>query len=147
MQPLPGRMPLLIKTDARRTMQLTHHHTLGTVDDKRGAIRHQRELAQINLAFLNLLVVAHQAQRQVQRRTVRGAVSDAIAIIARHIAPSVGNILQAILVIVILNRKKVLEDRLQTDLFAFRRRNKLLQKLLVGIQLQTQQIQRRNDFF
>ena len=128
-------------------MQLTYHHTLGTVNDKRGAIRHQRKLAQINFTLLNLLIVAHQAQRQIQRRTVRGSVSNTIAIIARHIAPSVRNILQAILIVIILNRKKVLEDRLQADLFAFRRRNKLLQKLLVGIQLQTQQIQRRNDFF
>ena len=46
---------VMLKEDARRTMQLTHDHAFGTVHNERPLFRHQRHFAHIDVVLTNFL--------------------------------------------------------------------------------------------
>src|SRR5262249_55883795 len=58
-----------LERNARRTMQLAHHHALRTIDDERTLRRHERDLTHVHFLFLGAFLLA-QLERHVQRRTV-----------------------------------------------------------------------------
>ena len=78
---------VVVKENARRTVHLRNDDTLGTVDDKGTFVRHQRNIAHINVLFLDVVdrtgtgglvnIPDNQTQRGFDRRGIGHVAFDA----------------------------------------------------------------------
>ena len=138
-------MKVLLKTDARRTVQLGNHDPLGSVDDERTALRHQGQFTHVNPLLLRSRLVL-QSEGHVERSRKRLPVPLRLVGSQLGFAHFIVRKVEDSLVVVTLNREDFLEDTLQTNDDAPRRRQFLLQKLFVAVELNLNEVGRINDF-
>jgi hypothetical protein len=105
------------KADAGRPVQLADDHAFRAVDDKRAAIRHERNLAHVH-AFLLGAGFVPQLKGHIQRRAVGFRLADRLQRIQFGFADFVLHEIQRHLVVVALDRKDFLEDGLQAHFSA-----------------------------
>jgi hypothetical protein len=152
-QELAGRDGLalvVVEEHAGGALELRHHHALGAVDDERALLGHQGQLAEVHLltallphgARLRLLVVVvdHEAERHLQRNGEGHAAVVALLHRVLGITEVVAVELQLGVPVVIGDREDGLEHRLQPDFLAALGRHVLLQKLLVRLPLDLDEI-------
>jgi hypothetical protein len=113
-------------------MQLGHHHSLRTIDDKRALRRHQRDFAHVNLLFFRPLLFL-QLKGDMERR----AVSLTLALrLQRHqfwFTDLVMAEIQRRFLIVALDWKNLLKHGLQAVVLPFVKRHVLLQEIDVRV--------------
>ena len=138
-QVLAGLVDALAVVHARGAHELADDDALAAVDDERAVLGHQREVAHEDLALLDLAgLVVGQADQHLQRGGV-GHVAFA-ALLKRVLGRLVQRIideLQLQVAIEIVNRRNVIENLAEV----------LLQKTLVGILLNLDQIGHLHNFF
>ena len=135
-------MPGLFEADARGTVQLADDHALGSVDDERALLGHDRNIAHID-AFGNLDAVDLQQKIDIERSIVDLAVLDAVHDIALElagIADLVGDEFERHLLVEALDRENFVKNLLEPLILPLGRRDVPLQKVAVGIHLETDQI-------
>ena len=123
-------------------MKLTDDHAFGTVDDKRSLLGHDRDFTHID-TFGNLISIDLEQKIHIERRivdlTVLDAVND-IALMFVRIADFIGDELKRHLFVETLDRENLVENLLKPLILPLRRRNIALQKVTVGVHLETDQI-------
>ena len=120
-------------------MQLRDDNALGTIDHKSALGSHQRKLAHVNFFFLRaafVFVTEGHIERSAERLPLALGLESGHFGLTEFIAHEVerGFILEA------KNREKFAEDSLQTDVAAFAGRDILLKELVVGVDLQFDEV-------
>ena len=135
----PRLVDALTVVNARGADQLADDDALAAVDDERAVLRHQREVAHKDFAFLDLAgLVVGQADQHLERR---GIGHIALAALRQRV---LGRLVQRVIdelelqvAIKIINRRNVIEDLAEI----------LLEKTLVRILLNLDQIGHLHNFF
>ena len=127
-------------------MQLRNDHALGAVDDERALRRHERDFAHVNLLFLRPLFFL-ELESDVERRAKGLAFALRLERAQLRLADFVMAEIERRLFVVALDRENFLEDRLQAGVFPLARRDVLLQKIDVGIELNLDQVGRLDRLF
>ena len=135
-----------LEGNAGRAMQLADDHALGAVDDESPLRRHQRQFPHEHLFFLGPALVFEQ-ERDVQRRAVGDAFTQALQPVLLWFPDLVAVVVEHDFSIVAFDGKDFGEDRLQAEILAFGSGDLGLEKLAVGIDLDFDQVRRRDDFF
>ena len=145
MQQLPIEMDTRFKTNARRTVKLTDHHSLCPIDHKRSLRRHERDFSHVDLLLLCALLIL-VTKGHIERRAV--GLAFALTFDGRHLrlAKLVTDKVQARLFLKPKNRKKFPEHRLQSHALATRRFNLLLEELIIGVDLKLDEIRGLDGF-
>src|SRR5947208_6978953 len=146
MQRLAVRVLRRLKGDARRAVQLAHDHALGAVDDKRALGRHERQFAHEHSFLLRALFVL-EVERDVEGRAVSDAFAQAFQPILFRLADFITVVIQFGFVVVTRDRKNLFEHRLEAEELSPGGRDFGLQKLDIRIDLDFDQVRRRDDFF
>jgi hypothetical protein len=134
-----------LKADARGAVELADDDALGAVDDEAALLGHERDFAHVN-GFFAVLVAFLEAKGDMQRRGEGAAFLEGVHPGALDFADVVTHEVQRALPVVAFDREHFLEDGLEADVFAFVGGNAGLQELLVGINLDLDQIRGGNDF-
>src|SRR5690349_19714352 len=137
-------------------MELAHDNALGAVDHERTVLGHERHLAEIDFLLLDVLDAARaglavdvpkdQLDRDFQRSGIGHTALMALFDIVLGLAERVAHELEGRSLVKILDRKNRFKNLLQPQILALRRGNILLQKKLIGIFLNLDQIREINDF-
>ncbi len=130
-----------LKTNAGRAVQLADHDPLGAIDDEGALRRHERKFAHVNALFLDVLVLA-EAERDVKRRGESLALALAFQRAQLRLADLVIAELELDLFVVAFDGEHFRENRLQAFVLPLRLGNVLLEKILVGIELDLDQVRR-----
>ena len=147
-QALAVRVRRLLEHDARRPVQLADDDALGAVDDEGAERREQRQLTEIDL-FLDdvaraLLLVDHlvddQLQRRLERRRVGHVALDALLDGVLGFAEGVADELEREVLVDVGDREQVLEDPLETDVFAVVGGGIQLEQRLEGARLDVEEM-------
>ena len=134
-----------LETNAGRTVQLADDDPLGAVDDE-GTLRgHERELAHVDFFFLGPLFVL-EAEGHVQRRAEGLAFALGLERAELGRANVIARVLEDHLLVVTRDGEDFAKDGLQTGILALGWRDALLQKFLVGIDLQLDEVGRFRGF-
>ena len=146
---------VVVEEHTRRALELRDDHPLGPVDDEGALLGHERELAQVHLLLphlahglgLGFLVVVDDLEPQRDLQRDREGHAPVVALLHRvlGIAEVVAVELEHGVPVVVLDREHRLEDRLQPRLVAPLGRDLLLQKLLVGLLLDLDEIRDLDD--
>ena len=151
-----GLALVVVEEDARRAVHLRHDHPLRAVDDERAVLRHQRHVAHIDVLLLDVLdrlgpgVLVDLEHDQTQRHLQRGGIGHApllalVDVVFRRLE-LVSHELQHRLAGEIADRENRLEHGLQPFIGAATRRLGHLQKLVVRLLLNLDQIRHFSDF-
>ena len=83
-----GLALVVIEEHARRAVHLRNDHALGAVDDERAVVRHERNVAHVDILFFDVLdrtragflvnIEDDEAQRHLERRGVSHAALTAL---------------------------------------------------------------------
>ena len=120
-----GLALVVVEEDARAAVQLADDDALGAVDDERAGVRHQRDLAEVDLLLLDVAddalaalagVVDHQLRRHLDRRRVRHAALAALLDVVLRLLEVVADEDELARAVEVLDREDAAEDRLQADL-------------------------------
>ena len=123
---------VVVEEDAGAAVQLADDDALGTVDDERTGLRHQRDLAEVDLLLLDVAddalaavagVVDHQLRRHLDRRRERHAALAALVDVVLRLLEVVGDEDELARPVEVLDREDAAEDRLKPDLLALVRRD------------------------
>ena len=146
---------VVVEEHARGALELRDHHPLGAVDDEGALLGHERQLAEIHLLLphlahglgLGFLVVVDDLEPQRHLQGDREGHAPVVALLDRvlGIAEVVAVELEHGVPVVVLDREHRLEDRLQSRLVAPLGRDLLLEKLLVGLLLDLDEIRNLDD--
>src|SRR5690606_28400479 len=119
---------VMVEEHTRRAMQLRDDHALGTVDDERTVLGHQRNFAEVDLLFLDVadrlgagLVVDvphHQAYDHLDRSRERHAARPALVFVVLRAIERIAHELERTRLAKILDREYALEDGLEPNLLA-----------------------------
>ena len=132
---------VVVEEDAGAAVQLADDDALGAVDDERTGVRHQRDLAEVDLLLLDVAddalaavagVVDHQLRRHLDRRRERHAALAALVDVVLRLLEVVGDEDELARPVEVLDREDAAEDRLEPDLLALVRRDVRLQELVVA---------------
>ena len=143
---LAAGVEVLLEADAGRAVQLGDDDALGAVDDERAALGHHRDVAHVDLLVLDEVLLA-QAQLHVQRHGIGDALADALDLGVLRVADGVGDVLEHQAPVVGLDREDLAEHRLEALGLPLLVGHALLQVVEIGIDLNLDEIRRRNDFF
>ena len=146
MQRLAVRVLRRFKGDARRAVQLAHNHALGAIDDERALGRHERQFAHEHSFLLRAFFVL-EMERDVEGRAVSDAFAQAFQPILFRLADFITVVIQFGLVVVTRDRKNLFEHCLEAEELSPGGRDFGLQKLDIRIDLDFDQVRRRDDFF
>ena len=146
MQRFAVRMLGRFKRNAGRTVQLADDDAFGAVDDKRALRRHQRQLAHEHGFLLRSLLVL-ELKGDVEGRAVGDAFAQTFQPVLLRLADLITVIIQFGFAVVARDREDLFEDRLQAEQVPFGGGRAGLQKLDVRIDLDFDQVRRRDDFF
>ncbi len=146
---------VVVEEHPGRALELGHHDPLGAVDDEGALLGHQGQLAEVDLLLpdlayglgLGLLVVVDDLEPQGDLERDREGHPAVVALLDRvlGIAEVVAVELQRGVPVVVLDREDRLEDRLQPVLVAPLGRDLLLEKLLVGLLLDLDEVRDLDD--
>ena len=142
---------VVLEEHAGRAVQLAHNHALGTVDDERAFVGHERHFTHVHLLLFHffhdlglrrgsIAVVNDQLHARTHGRTVRQAAGLALAHIERGLGQVVFEKFHLDKTVVRNDRESSLERCLQAFRLAFSGRHICLQESRVGIALHLQQI-------
>ena len=147
---------VVVEEDARRTVHLRHDHALGAVDDEGALVRHERDVAHVDVLLLDVLdrtgsrflvgLEHDQAQLDLQRRGIGHVTLDALFNVVLRVLELVGDVFQNGAFVEVLDREHRLEDRLDALLLALARTDLALQELLVGGALNLDQVRHLHRF-
>jgi len=70
-QDAPGDVHCILEVDAGRSGELADHHSFGAVDDERPPLRHQGQVAQVDVGLHDVAVARLQADESLDGRLVR----------------------------------------------------------------------------
>ena len=126
-------------------MQLADHDALGAVDDEGALRRHEGQFAHVHALFLDVLVLA-EAEGDVKRRGEGLALALAFQRAELRLADFVVAELELDLLVVALDRENFGEHGLQALVLALVGGDFLLEKILVGIELDLDQVGRLDGF-
>src|SRR5438067_5454585 len=124
-----------------RTMELAHHHALRAVDHERPLGRHERDLAHVNFFFLRPLLLA-ELERDVKGRAVGLALPLRLERRQFRFADFVMAEIERRLFIVALDRKHLLEHRLEAGILPFGKRDILLEEIDIRVELNLDEVRR-----
>ena len=127
---LPVRVRRALGGDARAAVQLAHDHALRAVDHERAVLGHHGKVAQEHVLLVDVLAVL-EAERGVQRLGVRLALVERLLVRPLGRPQEVLHEVQHVPAVVRGDREDLVEDRLETLHGPLRRRNVLLEELLV----------------
>ena len=146
---------VVIEEHAGAAVQLRDDDALGAVHHEGPVVGHQRQFAEIDLLFTDVLdglvgacgflVVHHEAHLHAQRRRVREATQLALLHVETGLTKAVGDVLQTRVARVAGDRENALEGRMQTHVRARFLGLVLLEELAVGIELDGEQVRRLED--
>ena len=141
---------VVLENDAGRALELVDDDALGAVDDERALLGHQRHGAEIDDLLLDVAdgavfrllvhVVDDEADLDAKGRLVGEALGDALGNVVFWLADLVADIFKRGGSIEVLDGKDRAEHTLKPGVLAAGRRNVLLQKELVGVDLQVEQM-------
>ena len=147
---------VMVKEDARRTVHLRNDHTLGAVHDKGTVFGHERHVAHIHVLFLDIAdrtgtrvlvdIPNNQAECYAQRCGKSHATLATLFGIVFRLLKLIRNEFKSCAFRKIFNRKDALEHFLETCIVPLLLRGSGLQKLVVGILLNLNEIRERSDF-
>ena len=143
-----GLALVVVEEDARRAVQLRHHHALGAVDDEGAVLGHERDLAHVDVLLLDVLhalaggfaVVDDEAHAHAQGRGVGEAAQHALAHVEGRLAELVVHVLQGGVAGVAGDGEHGTERAVQALVLEAARAHALLQELGVGILLDGKQV-------
>ena len=143
-----GLALVVVEEDARRAVQLRHHHALGAVDDEGAVHGHERDLAHVDVLLLDVLhafaggfaVVDDEAHAHAQGRGVGEAAQHALAHVEGRLAELVVHVLQGGVAGVAGDGEHRAERAVQALVLEAAGAHALLQELRVGILLDGQQV-------
>ena len=120
-------------------MELGNDDALGAVDHESALRRHEREFAHVNF-FLFRAALVLVSEGHIERRAE--SLPLALGFKRGHfrLAEFVADEVEGGFVLETMDREKLAEDSLQTDIPAFAYRNILLKKLVVGIDLELDEV-------
>jgi hypothetical protein len=144
-QLLAGGVAILLKAEARGTMELGNDDALGTVDDEGAALGHHRDFAHVDFLVFNELFLA-EAEFDVEGNGVSDAVLDALDLGIAGLAEGVGNVFEDEAPVVGFDRKNLAENGLETLGFALFVRHALLEETEIRSDLDFDQVGRLYDF-
>ena len=116
---------VVVEEDARAAVQLRDDDALGAVDDERTGLRHQRDLAEVDLLLLDVAhdalaalagVVDHELGRHLDRRRERHAALAALVDVVLRLLEVVGDEHELARAVEVLDREDAAEHRLEADL-------------------------------
>ena len=146
---------VVIEEHSGAAMQLRYDDPLGAVDDEGAVLGHERQFAEIDLLFANvlhrllgaagLLVEHHQAHFDAQRRGIGQAAQLAFLDVEYRLAQAVAHVLERGISRIAGNGEHAVESGVQADFFALGFGNVGLQESPVRIQLDCQQIRRTEN--
>ena len=142
-----GLATVVVEEHARAAVQLGHDDALGAVHDERTVAGHQRDFAQVDFLFLDvlhclgrgLLVINDKAHGHAQRGTVAHAALAALALVEGRLTELVADVFQGSVAAVAGNREHRLQGSMQAHVATLGRLQVFLQELTVGIDLDGQQ--------
>ncbi len=147
---------VVVEEDARRTVHLRDDHALGAVDDEGALVRHERDVAHVDVLLLDVLdrtgsrflvgLEHDQPQLDLQRRGIGHVALDALFNVVLRILELVRDVFQDGAFVEVLDREHRLEDRLDALLLALARTDLALQELFVGGALDLDQVRHRDRF-
>src|SRR5713101_3273758 len=146
---------VVVEERARGAVQLRDHHALGAVDDERAVLRHQRNLAEVDLLLLDVadrlgarllvLVPDHQAHHHLDRGRVGHAPLVALVDVVLGLLQVVRDELQRAGLVEVLDGKDALEDALEPQVLALLGRRVGLEELVVAVLLDVDQVRDVDD--
>jgi hypothetical protein len=117
-----GLALVVIEEDARRTVHLRDDDALGAVDDEGALVRHERDVAHVDVLLLDVLDRAgagfffqfehDQAQLDLQRRGIGHVALDALLDVVLRVFEFVRDVFEHRALVEVLDREHRLEDRL-----------------------------------
>ena len=141
---------VVLEDDARGALELVDDDALGAVDDERAFFGHERHGAEIDDLFLDVAdgavfrlfihVVHDQADLDAQGRLEGQALGDALGHVVFRFADFVADVFQRGGAIEVLDGKDRTEDAFKSRVLPAGGRNIFLQKQLVGVDLQIEQM-------
>ena len=145
---------VVVEEDAGAAVQLADDDALGAVDDEGTGVRHQRDLAEVDLLLLDVAddpfaaiagVVDHQLGRHLDRRGERHAALAALVHVVLRLLEVVGHEHELTRAVEVLDREDAAEDRLQTRLLTVVLRDRRLQELVVRRLLDVDEVRDLDD--
>ena len=150
-----GLALVVIVEDAGAAVQLADHDALGAVDDEGTVVGHERDLAEEDLLLLDVAdrlrsgvlvgVPDDQAHGHLDRRRERHAALAALVDVVLRLVERVADELDGRGLREVLDREDALEHALKTDVLALLDRHVLLQKLLVALLLDVDEVRDIDD--
>src|SRR5579859_7212926 len=146
---------VVIEEHARASVKLADDHTLGAVDDERPGVRHQRDLAEVDLLLLDVAhdalatlagVVDHELRRHLDGRGVGHAALTALFDVVFRLLEVVADEDELARPVEVLDREDAPEDGLKADLRPVVLRDVGLQELVVRRLLDVDEV-RNLDYF
>src|SRR6185503_6954795 len=135
-----------LESDAGGTMQLADDDAFGAIDDKSALGSHERQFAHEDLFLLGAFLFL-EMEGDVKRGAEGDAFAQAFEPVDLRLANLVAVVIKDDLAVVTLDRKHLLEHRLQADVLALAGRHVQLQKLGIGGRLELDEIRRSDDLF
>jgi hypothetical protein len=139
--------PIMLEEYTGRSVELRHDHPLGTVDNERAGIRHERNFAHINFLLLHLFhrvgagrLAIHddELHARSQRRRVSEPALLALLYVEWRMAEGIAHEFQPRVPGMADDRENRRERGLKPLILAFTRRHISLQKRGVGLKLSRQ---------
>ena len=151
-----GLALVVVEEDARRAVHLGDDDALGPVDDEGALLRHERDVAHVDVLLLDVLHGAgarllvrledDQAELHLQRRGIGHVALDAFLDVVLRLFELVRDVLEHGALVEVLDREDGLEDRLQAFVTAVRDADFALQELLVGRALDLDEVRHLDGF-
>ena len=128
--------------DAGRTVELRDDHAFGAVDDESAVGRHDRHVAEKHVLFAHVVAVA-ETERRIKRARVRLAVDEGLEIRFLRRVEMVAYEIKAVAAVKRRDGEYFLEYGLEALRLALCGRDVRLQKLLIRLRLDLDEIRRR----
>ena len=146
---------VVIEEHARAPVELRDDDALGAVDDERAVLRHERQLAEVDLLLTHVLdgllgaarflVEHHEAHLDAQRRGVGEAPQLAFLDVEYRLAEAVAHVLERGVAGIAGDWKYAVEGGVQAHVVAAGLGRIGLQEPAIGIQLDRKQIRRAEN--
>ncbi len=152
-----GLALVVVEEDARRAVHLGDDHPLGAVDDEGALVRHERDVAHVDVLLLDVLDRARagllvglehdQPQLHLERRSVGHVALDAFLDVVLRLFEFVRDVFEDRALVEVLDREDGLEHRLDALDDALAGADFTLEELFVGRSLNLDQVRHLDRFW